>query len=51
MFFRCGNVAAVYAYDRSHADPRRDEAFRIFYAAPDDERKLPVRPLAPEYFL
>ena len=49
--YRCGNVAAVFKYDRANPDPTGDDAFGIFHAAPDDERKLPTRPVMPEYFL
>jgi len=49
--YRCGNVAAVFKYDRRNPDPTSDDAFGIFNAAPDDERQLPRRPVIPEYFL
>ena len=49
--YRCGNVAAVFKYDRANPDPTGDEAFGIFEAAPDNERKVPQRPIAPDYFL
>ena len=49
--YRCGNVAAVFKYDRRNPDPTNDDAFGIFNAAPDDERQLPRRPVIPEYFL
>ena len=49
--YRCGNVAAVFRYDRANPDPVGDDAFGIFHAAPDEERKLPTRPVMPEYFL
>ena len=49
--YRCGNVAAVFKYDRCNPDPISDDAFGIFNAAPDDERQLPTRAVAPEYFL
>jgi len=44
--YRCGNVAAVLEFDEN-----LKQQFRVFEAAPADQRGVPARKLVPDYFL
>eukprot|EP00270_Netrium_digitus_P009064 TRINITY_DN2749_c0_g1_i1.p1 TRINITY_DN2749_c0_g1~~TRINITY_DN2749_c0_g1_i1.p1 ORF type:complete len:307 (-),score=74.59 TRINITY_DN2749_c0_g1_i1:174-1094(-) len=44
--YRCGNVAAIL-----ELDSQLEKNFRVFEAAPQEERSLPSRKPAPDYFL
>lgn len=44
--YRCGNIAAI-----MQLDSNLNQNFITFEAAPEDERQVPARKPAPEYFL
>jgi len=44
--YRCGNVAAILELDEN-----LEKSFKIFDAAPQEERGIPMKNPAPDYFL
>ena len=46
IFFRCGNVAAIFELDE-----HLQKEFIIFEAAPQETRGVPVKKPLPDYFL
>ena len=46
VFHRCGNVAAI-----MELTDQLQSSFKIFHAAPDDQRGVPQKKPPPEYFL
>jgi hypothetical protein len=44
--YRCGNVAAILELDE-----HLERSFKIFDAAPQDNRGAPAKKIAPDYFL
>eukprot|EP00056_Hartaetosiga_gracilis_P000781 m.40448 g.40448 ORF g.40448 m.40448 type:complete len:312 (+) comp10354_c0_seq2:39-974(+) len=47
--YRCGNIASLFEYHGGAETPRY--TFKMFREAPQEERAIPTRPAAPDYFL